>query len=246
MAAKKKTTKKSTEQKEQKEQTRKSPVTSKTPWFQTGTEGLKEKRKLDQMNELRSQKNMPRFRLKAGEEALIVFVDDTGFYAKVHQFEMDGNWGNFLTCVKDFQPCELCNSGKRPTYTAHYTVIDTREFTKRDGTKVKNNKILFPAKGSVIQMVADLKRKYTSLAGRVFKVKRYSSNDPNCGNYFELVSNRKINLVQKFGKDADKPLDYMTILQPPTEEELAALGFGSTPVGVEEEMSDDELAEFLD
>jgi hypothetical protein len=215
-------------------------------WFKKGDEGLKEKEKIDTVAKMRQEKNTPRFRLKEGEEAIIVFVDDEGFYAKVHQFEMDGNWGNFITCTKDFGPCKVCDTGKRPTYTAHYTIIDTREFTKRDGTKVKNSKILFPAKGSTINMLADLKKKYGSLVGRVFRVKRYSKNDPNCGNYFELASTKRVNLVAKFGKDADKPLDYMSILAPPTEEELKALGFGGTVVGSEEDISDDELEQLLD
>jgi len=223
----------------------KTPEKAAASWFKTGEEGLKEKAKIDTIASLRKEKNTPRFRLKEGEEAIIVFVDDEGFYAKVHQFEVDGNWGNFVTCTKDFGPCKVCESGKRPTYTAHYTIIDTREFTKRDGTKIKNNKILFPAKGSVINMIADLKKKYGSLVGRAFRVKRYTSNDPNCGNYFELISNKRINLVKKFGKDADKPLDYMTILAPPTDEELAALGFGGVPVGSDEDISDDELNDIL-
>lgn len=220
--------------------------TEKTPpWFKTGNEGLKEKKKQDAVNKMRAEKNVPRFRLKEDEEAVIVFVDDTGFYAKIHQFEVDGNWGNFITCTKDFGPCKLCELSKKPTYTAHYTIIDTREFTKRDGTVVKNTKILFPAKGSAINILADLKKKYGSLVGRAFKVKRYGKNDPNCGNYFELASSKKIPLVKKFGKDADKPIDYMKILAPPTEEEMRAMGFDSVPVGSDEDISDEELAGIL-
>jgi hypothetical protein len=206
-------------------------ATDKPAWFKVGDDGLKEKKKQDAIAKNKREKSVPRFRLGEGEEAVIVFVDDVGFYAKIHQFELDGSWGNFATCVKDFEPCAICNAGKKPVYTAHYTIIDTRSFTRKDGTVIKNTKVLFPAKGSAINIIADLKKKYGSLVGYAFKVKRYSKNDPNCGNFFELVKERRINLVKSFGPDADKPYDYYKVLAPPTPEELADLGFGSFSVG---------------
>lgn len=211
-------------------------------WFKEGEEGLREKEKLDTIAKQRRERNAPRFRLKEGEEAVVVFLDDKGFYAKVHQLEVDGNFGNFITCIKDFAPCPICNSGKKATYTAHYTILDGREFIRKDGTKVRWSKVIYPAKGSMINIIADLKKQFGSLVGRAFKVKRHTKQDPNCGNWIEHV--KKIDI----SKYPDiKPFDYRKVLAPPTPEEYEALGFGATIVGSEEtSVSPEELEGILD
>lgn len=219
------------------------PVVPQEKWFKLGEEGLKEKEKQDMLAQIRKEKAVGRFWLKAGEEANIVFVDDVGFYVKTHQLQIDGSWSNFITCIRDFAPCPICNSGKKSTTTCYYTVIDTREIILKDGTKSKNRKVLFPAKGSAINILADMKKKYGSLVGLAFKVKRYSDQSPNCGDFFELISKKRVDLT-KFGADANKPIDYIKVLAPPTEDELKSLGFGVTILGeeVEEQITDDKLS----
>jgi len=220
----------------------------KANWFKKGEDVFEEKRKLDSIAKQKKERGVPRFRLKEGEEALIIFVDDTFFRVWEHNLKIDGNWGHYYTCTKDFKPCPICIDGYRPTYTAYLTIIDTRKFTRADGSEVQNRKILFPAKGSTILRLADLKKKYNSLVGKAFTVKRYSSNDPNCGTDFFYEGD--VNIQNNFGNDAIKPLDYMKILAPPTEEELASIGIGSYIAGseddVEAEISDDDLEGILE
>lgn len=217
-------------------------------WFKLGNEGLQEKKTRDAVSQLKKERIVPRFWLKPLEEAEIVFVDDIGFYVKIHQLQIDGNWGNFITCIKDFAPCPVCNTGKKPTQTCHYTVIDTRQLTLKNGTTVKNRKVLYPAKGVAINMIADLKAKYTSLTGLVFKIKRYTETSPNCGDYFDLLSKKRVDLT-KFGTDANVPFDYRKILAPPTDEELKLYGFGNSIVGdvfsEDEEVNDEFLSNIL-
>jgi len=233
------------DEKEEKEETRTHKKDDRgVSWFRTGDEGIKEKKKLDYLSALRKEKSAPRFRLREGEESLIVFIDDNGFYIKEHNLKVDGKWGTYVTCVRDFGPCPVCNEGKRATYTGYYSIIDTREFVKNDGTKVKNRRVLFPAKGSAINMIGDLIKKHKNLVGRVVRVKRYTANDPNCGNFFEVL-NKKVNLT-KFGDDG-KPYDYKKVLAPPTEEELQVLGYGGVVLGSEEEsISEEDLTDILD
>jgi hypothetical protein len=195
-------------------------------WFYTGSEGLERKRQQDTVAKLKREKQVFRFSLKPNEEATIVFVDSVGFYCYVHQVSIGGNWGNFITCTKDFAVCPVCEKGLKSVFTAHYTVIDTRSFTRQDGTVVQNKKVLYPAKGSTINRVADLIKQYGSLEGRTFKVKRYDKNEPNCGTSFEHLG--KIALSKKFGEDAAIPIDYNKVLAVPLPEELEALGFGGT------------------
>jgi len=224
----------------------KKTVEKKPSWFKLGDEGFEEKKKLDSIAQLKRERAVGRFWLREGEEATVVFVDDTGFYVKTHQLQIDGSWSNFITCIRDFSPCPICNSGKKSTTTAYYTVIDTRTIVRRDGTKETNRKVLFPAKGSAINILADMKKKYGSLTGLAFKVKRYSDKSPNCGDFFELVSKKRVDLM-KFGKDANKPIDYEKVLAPPTEDELKAMGFGIDLVGAEadEDIEDVKLNNIL-
>jgi len=205
--------------------------TSPSGWFKKGKDGFEEKKKLDAVAEKRKEKYAPRFWLKPDEEAKIVFLDSEGFYIKEHNLKIGGKWGNFVTCTDDFAPCAVCKEGYRPTYTAYYTVIDGRKYTTTDGKVVKNRKVLIPLKGSAINFIEDLKKKHKNLRGIAMKVKRYTSNDPNCGNYFEVLG--KVNL-SKF--EDNKPYDYEVILAPPTDEELEALGMDTTVVGSEEDV----------
>jgi len=203
-------------------------------WFKKGREGFEEKRKLDAIAEKRKEKYAPRFWLQPGEEAKIVFLDSDGFYIKEHNLKIGGKWGNYITCTDDFAPCSVCKEGYRPTYTAYYSIIDGRKFTTSDGKVVKNRKVLLPLKGSAINFLEDVKKKHKKLRGLVARVKRYTANDPNCGNYFEILG--KIDL-RKF--EDNKPFDYETVLAPPTDEELEALGIDTTIVGSEEDVSEE-------
>lgn len=213
-------------------------------WFKYGDEGYNEMVQREKATSLMKEKSVSRFRLEPGEEATIIFLDDVGCHAKIHQIEFDGRWGNFLTCTKDAYPCAVCNStGRRPVYTVHYTIIDTREFTRKDGTKVKNRRIIFPAKGVMAHQLYDLKKKYGSLVGRAFKVKRYSKEDISCGSTITHIGKVDFGKL-KIPQNDLKPYDYEKVLAFPTEEELAYYGFmGSVVAGSPEDIKDEDLAD---
>ena len=209
-------------------------------WYKKGDEGLRKAR--ERQAEMESKrKQTKRFWLKAGESAKICFVDDEGFYCDVHQFKVGNSWGNYATCIRDIKPCPLCDAGLNPTWTAHYTIIDMRKF-EIDGKEYKNIKKLFPAKGEVIQIIADLKEKYGSLRGKVFRVKRYGAKEPNTGTHFEYIG--KIKSFKQLGEDAGKPFNYEEVLRPPTPEEYKMWGF-AVPVelGSDDDIVDDEIIE---
>lgn len=215
-------------------------VEQENKWFYQGEEGLKIKKQQDAMVKLRKEKLVSRFRLGANESAKIVFVDSEGFYCYEHNIAVGGKYGNYITCTQDFTGnCPLCEKKLVPTYTAYYTIIDTREFVKKDGTKVKNRKVLFPAKKTMIFLVDELRRKNNgNLVGIVAEVKRYSEKGTNCGEYIEKI--KKVDIKKVFGEDATKPIDYLKVLAPPTKEELIALGFGiPIIVGSEEDIVED-------
>lgn len=217
---------------------RKETKTKIKDWFKRGDEGVHIKKQQDTQRIMFMEKNVGRFFLKPvgggvdedKSKAKIVFVDDVGMYCHMHEIWGD-NKKTYIPCVKEFRACPVCQKeGKYPIYTAHYTVIDTREFLKKDGTKVKNRKLLLPAKGAAIYIIADLKKKYGSLVGCVFEVKRYSKEQPTCGGSFEKIGKLTAAQWDKLGKEAKVPVDYMKVLKLPTEEELITLGYGDTKI----------------
>ena len=214
--------------------------TSAGSWFQRGKAGAETQRKLTQQRKSKAERSAFRFFLKPGESAKLVFVDPKklgGFYCYVHQLQLNGSWNNFFTCSKELDICPVCDqSGKHPTYTAHYTVIDTRKIEGENRT-YENEVRLYPAKGPAIDILAEYATKLGDLHGVVFEVKRYTDKDSNCGVGFTRVGTKRVDVAKKFGADKNKTLNYEKILALPTEEELEASGLlgTGTPIANENE-----------
>lgn len=229
------------------------PAPAATSWFTRGNEGFERKHKIDEVARMRKEKGVPRFYLKhtpgqrspeegKDNEARLVFLDGAGFWVHEHNLKLEGKWGNFFTCTKDFQPCDICNQmNDKSIFTCYFTVIDTRKFVKKDGTISKFRKVLFPAKGAAIDVLEGIKKQHGDLRGLVIDVKRTSDRDPNCGRDFSVVLKdgkvARLNPASKFEGDLSVPYDYMKVLAPPTAEELQAAGVSATTVvGSEEDV----------
>jgi hypothetical protein len=220
-------------------------------WFLKGRAGMDKKHQLDKVAELRREKGFPRFYLKAtpgasgkDNKARIVFLDSEGFFLYEHNLKLDGRWGNYFTCTKEIAPCPICTgTGDKPIYTCYYTVVDTRSFTRKDGTVSERRRVMFPAKGVAQDIIDKIRTKNKgSLTGLVVDVERLGEKDPNCGRDFEVVTMKsgaaaRINPLKKFGAEQGVKVDYLKICQPPTESELIAAGVQGTvdSVGSEED-----------
>ena len=196
-------------------------------WFFIGQEGFKVKEQLDTVVQMKKERYAPRFMLKAKESAHVVFVDEGNpFFIYEHNLQIGKRWGNYVTCVKEVQACDVCDSGKKSTYTGYLTVIDRREFiNSTTGKKVQNRKVLYPAKGSTIDRIKVLKQKYGDLTGMEFKITRFTGDDPNCGTDFDYTKKYRLS-----GEQA-QPYDYKKVLKPATNEELASLGIHRNVIG---------------
>lgn len=208
-------------------------------WFLQGEEGFQRKQSIDQVTKLRKEKGVFRFWLKPDEEGTVVFLDSNPVYVYEHNIKVGKTWGNYFTCVNEIgnQFCPFCDRGDKPVYTAYFSIIDTRQWTRADGSVSKNRKILWPAKGSTIKKVHDLIKKHGDLRGKAFTIKRWSPNDPNCGTDFDFVKDVDLTKIED-----TQPFDYQKILTPPTPEEYAAVGIHvSQPVvvGSEEDTKKD-------
>ena len=231
-------------------------ATAGASWFTKGDAGFDRKHAQDEFARMRKEKGAPRFYLKAtpgnhpeGEgkdnEARLVFLDSAGFWVHEHNLKLEQKWGNFFTCTKDFKPCDICTQlNDKSIYTCYFTVIDTRKFTRKDGTISKNRKVMFPAKGAAIDIIESLKKKHGDLRGMVIDVKRTSDRDPNCGRDFDVVLKdgrvARIDPLKKFPEgDLSVPYDYMTVLAPPTPKELEVAQVSVTRVvGSEEDIDE--------
>jgi hypothetical protein len=208
------------------------PAERATSWYKTGDAATSYSKQVNAAQQMRKERTVPIFHLKADESAIIVFVDETSFGIHQHDLKVGDNWST-IVCTKDFVPCPICARGNKSKYVVYYTVIDTRPYTNKKGETTKFRKCLLPAKGTTAQMrIADeamsLKKK-GGLTGAVIVMKRYSAKEAGCGTILETKG--KIDIVKKFGAEFAKPLDYLKILAPPTKEELDAVGFNENIIG---------------
>lgn len=199
-------------------------------WFKRGDEALIALEQRERIAELLKKKSAPKFWLREGEEARVVFVDDTGFFCERHILKRGTSFQE-VTCCSEIRVCPICTrENQRPVAITYFTVIDTREYIRRDGTVAKNTKVLLPAKRTLARQIYDYKKKYKSLVGAIATLKRFTSTDANCGIITEFERGKDGNLKRvKLTGDYALPLNYEEILAPPTEEEWAALGY-STPI----------------
>lgn len=213
---------------------------SQATWYQTGKEGFETAQK--KIEESRSQYGPMRFWLKQGGSAKITFLDSEGFYFSEHNLKINGKWGNYFTCTKDFSECPLCEAGERPGYMCAYTIIDHSEYETKQGRKIKNQKKLLVVRPQVMNKLA---RRREALEGNLqyalFRFSRDGAQECSTGEDIEYVKRlSKADLV-KF-KPADchmtdeewlKPFDYMTLFAPKSVDELRKISGQAAPVGAD-------------
>lgn len=207
-------------------------------WFQKGEEGLDTARRIQE--ERASQYGPHRFWLKPGNSAKVTFLDTEGFYFNEHELQINGKWGNFFTCMKDFSECALCDGGHKSGYVCAYTVIDHSEYETKTGGKVKNQKKLMIVRPAVMNKLA--RRRETldgDLTYGLFLFSRDSKDECRTGEDIEYIKRLNPKDIVKFkpkdSKDTDeeflKPFDYMELFKPKPVEELRKIAGQAPPVG---------------
>lgn len=204
-------------------------------WFKKGLEAKKALEEAEIASQLLKEKTVPRFWLKPNEEAHVIFVDDDGFWCERHIVKLGNRFVEF-TCKAGAEPCPLClKEDRRPVGVTYFTVIDLRQYEKKDGTVAKYTKTLLPARRTLAKQLFDFKQKFGSLVGMRAILKRYTNNDPSCGIIIDFVRDSKGKPMKyniaSLGKDYSIPFDYVKVLAPPTEEELKAFGYTVAIVG---------------
>jgi hypothetical protein len=197
-------------------------------WFKKGEEAKRALEEREKLQQQMKEKNYIKFHLKPDMEAPVIFVDDEGFWCEVHIVKT-GNGFRTVTCSAGMKPCPVCMQvGDRPHGVICYTIIDLRPFVKKDGTIVKFTKSLLMAKRTLAKQLDDYKKKFGSLVGVKFILKRYTDKDAACGIVKDVVEGKRFNLLG-LGKEYAVPYDYEKVLAPPTDEELRYMGFHIIP-----------------
>tara|TARA_R110002020_G_scaffold304058_3_gene519814 strand:+ start:810 stop:1517 length:708 start_codon:yes stop_codon:yes gene_type:complete len=142
-----------------------------------------------------------RFWLPKGEERRIIFLTEGDKAKKIweHQVRLNGDWRNWFTSLSwcGINPDPLMDFSQESNMFKRYnalvfSIIDTHEFTDRNGNKRKNLKKLFLAKRDTAEI---LKRIYLKrlendegLRGAMFDVYRTNSDkSASVGEQFEFV-----------------------------------------------------------
>ena len=88
-----------------------------------------------------------RFWVRRGEETRVLLLEDAPFEIWEHELRIGGRRGYYYTCRASMPGgCPLCKAGNQPYYVALFSAIHLAEWKKKDGTRVKNAKVLVAAK----------------------------------------------------------------------------------------------------
>lgn len=219
---------------------------SKKSWFDKGNEGWKRAKRVDKKaKEKRDNRDPWRFRLKNDESGKVTFLDNPSFFVHEHNLRIDGKFGNFFTCVKDFDTCPVCEDGDTPGYIVVATVIDHTVWEDREGKKHRNQKKLFVGKGKARQsLLRQIERRDDDLKYCVYEMSRGSSStECSTGEDYEFLKRLNRGQTKKFIPAGEKdswlePFDYEELFTPKSIEELSEIIGAEPPVGSEKDDAD--------
>ena len=214
---------------------------SQAEWYKTGGDGYEKSKQLEE--ERAASYGPSRFWLKPGTSAKVTFLDTEGFYFHEHNLKINGKWGNFYTCLKDFNECPICESGDTSGYVCAYTIIDHSEYESQKSGKIfKNQKRLLVVRPAVMNKLA---RRRESLEGNLthglFLFSRDKKEECNTGEDIEFLKRLPVESILKFkpkeGNISDedwlKPFDYMQLFAPKSVDELRKIVGQNPPVGAD-------------
>jgi len=224
---------------------------AKKSWYLKGKNGWKKAQQVDEEAKARQAARGPlRFWLEPDSSAKVTFLDTPSFFIYEHNLQLDGKWGNYFTCLKDFDTCPLCESGDRSSFAVVGTVISHKPWKDRDGNVHKNTKMLFVARGKARDRVKKQIERRKDLKFCLYEISRGSSkNESSVGEDFEFIRKLSQKTLLKLvpeGEDPKewlRPFDYEEVLAPKDPAELRKLVGLEDPVGSGEEIEDDPFAD---
>lgn len=207
-------------------------------WYDIGFEAndklIKEnaaKQREREKNRERMKLTPRRFWIKRSTSTQVIFLDDSPFCIYEYNVNINGEWGNYFTCVREkTQKDPFAKYSDRlqmkRTYMGFLTILDCTKYTDKTGKVRHYTKKLLPVTSKTLEKIATWKSKKGSLVGLKYDVTR-SNNDKSekIGDDWQFAE--KVDLTAL--RDADgTPIDltlpvYPEILAPLPEAEIIAI-----------------------
>lgn len=218
--------------------------------FDRGADGFakaRDKRERQEEEYQRKKETPFDFRLKPGDEAEVVIVDDEApFFVTLHKVKNNqGRWEDAVCIAPTGVNCPLCAStGKDGSYCMILTVLDRRPYKIKSGPNagktIKTSKKLMAVKG---RNLAKFERQYKRHKGnwRGLRVNCARSGDKEAaiGEDLEFLGKVSEKALKKYGDNA-VAADYAKIFEVPSPKELAARYNLANSVAGSEEFEDDD------
>jgi len=171
----------------------------------------------------------PLFWLKTGETKEVIMLDDD-FISYYEHYMVEGNdWKNAVRemCIGDTS-CPLCTHGVRRSLVSLLSLVDTSEWTDKQGNIHKNEKKIMKINNAQAINLKILKANLGGLKGKRLQITRPTDKDPNTGSAFiPMAKDGKVvsyDLVAQAAQGKDvSPLDYKKHFVQKTSEELKKL-----------------------
>jgi hypothetical protein len=203
-------------------------------WMKSGKDAEAMIRSEDERIAATGGRRVFRFIMKPETSAQVTFldgsVDEDGMLSVPmyyeHMIYWDGKWQTFV-CVKDDEPCPVCEGGDSPYLIGLLTIIDHREKTSSTGKVYVDDPKLYAAKRMTLKLLQRQAEKRDGLRGCRFEITRVGKREPAVGSSFEFEGKLdESTLVEKYGADS-APLNYEEEVVYKSAKELNALGIGS-------------------
>lgn len=214
-------------------------------WYKTGEAGEKfVEEQEEKRRAMGGANNVRNWRFKLGYDSTgnIVCLDDLTFFFNEHQFQANGSYYNYETCIQDIEgECPLCDSQSKFAPVGVMSIIDLTEYKKKDGTLSTPKKKIIVLKQGGRERFLRKQKKLGGLALKKFEI--YRSKDKKgeaTGTDVEYEKDVDPEVLKKLapeGVDPNewiKPYDYEELFAPKSAAELRQIMGLSEPVGASE------------
>lgn len=153
-------------------------------WYSTGFDGVeKEQQRLD------SAVGPGRLWIPAGQQKDIVCVDDDPFCVHEHNPKMNGNYRNWMTCLRNAYEEVVCCQQLGPNsryYCGYVTAVDCSKWTDQRGNEHQYEMRLIQLKMKALKKYRRKKDEKGSLVGTMWNFHREDNRSPTCGDEWEF------------------------------------------------------------
>ena len=222
-------------------------------WYTTGLAGQQKFKEMEALRAITSgnkQYAPRRFKLKPGEKAKLIFLENPHVWLYEHTLRVNDRWETF-TCPADMTVCPLCVTNNKRSQILVTSVIDCRKsIGKNNGKTYQYQKALYVIKGKGIRAMLRqfLDGNKVDLTHFTMEVER-DTDDKSvaCGEFFELGKKVSIATLESLAKKAEMdpkeyitPYDYYSLLATRTEKEHRAVAGLCDEIGgdVESELNE--------